>query len=368
MCCNPDESSGAPVGVSATTGMVRDVMRSYSANPGYRSACSAYLSSRSAPCRSVACASTMSSPISMRTSGLAFRFQYQAGFSSAPALEANTRYRSPSARYIMMLVRGFPLRAPTVCSSTIGAPSNGPLTRPWLARNSAILRSLKSLPSLIVVSSRRRTSRTGPNSPKHAHHHSGDPRSRSQHQLAAGVAQFKFPVRVPHIVEGEDSGDRHFQLTSCDEVGQLGDHRCGRGIRTACRLDPEPLHGIEIGDGVDPVALDSEVLDRHGDISTTEEIQQGVDVYGLCCGAQPGRQVVTIVDRDRAMLDEPGIVGRPADAEDRGPGESGELNRDRTDTPGRARDRHRLPRDKPHRPHLGVGAAPRHGERPGNVP
>src|SRR6202011_3129934 len=116
--CEP----AAPVGVSATTGMVRDVMRWYSANPGYRSACSAYLSSRSAPCSSVACTSTMSSPTSMRTSGLAFRFQYQAGLSSAPAFEANTRYRSPSARYIMILVRGFPLRAPTECRITSGAP------------------------------------------------------------------------------------------------------------------------------------------------------------------------------------------------------------------------------------------------------
>src|SRR3984893_6638645 len=150
-----------PVGVRAATGMVRDVWRSSSANPGYRSACTAYLSSRSAPCSTVACTSTMLSPTSMRVSGLAFRFQYQAGLSSRPLFEANTRYRSPSARYIMMLVRGFPLRAPTVCRSTIGAPSNGPLTRPWLARNSAILRSLKSLPSLIEISSHRLASSTG---------------------------------------------------------------------------------------------------------------------------------------------------------------------------------------------------------------
>jgi hypothetical protein len=54
--------------------------------------------------------------------GLALRFQYHAGFSSAPAFEANSRYRSPSARYIMMLVRDFPLRAPTVCRRTSGAP------------------------------------------------------------------------------------------------------------------------------------------------------------------------------------------------------------------------------------------------------
>src|ERR1700761_4764670 len=119
-----------PVGVRATTGMVRDVWRSYSANPGYRSDCTADLSSRSAPCSTEACTSTMSSPTSMRVLGLAFRFQYQAGLSSRPLFEANTRYRSPSARYIMMLVLGSPLFAPTVCRTTIAAPSNGPPHRP----------------------------------------------------------------------------------------------------------------------------------------------------------------------------------------------------------------------------------------------
>ncbi len=43
--------------------------------------------------------------------------------------------------------------------------------------------------------------------------------------------------------------DWHFQFTPCYEVGQLGEHHCGRGIRVAFRLDCEPLHGFEIGDG-----------------------------------------------------------------------------------------------------------------------
>jgi len=58
-------------------------------------------------------------------------------------------------------------------------------------------------------------------------------RSRPQHQLAAGVAQFELSERVAHVVEREDSGNRHFQLTPCDEVGQLGDHLCRCGIRAA---------------------------------------------------------------------------------------------------------------------------------------
>src|ERR1700759_1438815 len=45
----------------------------------------------------------------------------------------------------MMFVRGSPLFAPTVCRMTRGAPSNWPPTRPWFARNSAMLCSLKSL-------------------------------------------------------------------------------------------------------------------------------------------------------------------------------------------------------------------------------
>jgi hypothetical protein len=47
------------------------------------------------------------------------------------------------------------------------------------------------------------------------------------------VAQFELSVRFPHVVKGEDSGNRHFQLAPCDEVGQLGDHRRGCGIGAA---------------------------------------------------------------------------------------------------------------------------------------
>src|SRR5258707_10835721 len=95
----------------------------------------------------------------------------------------------------MMLVRGVALRAPMVCRRTIGAPSNGPLTRPWLVRNSAILRSLKSLPSLIVVSSHRLTSRTGPKSPL------PDRQTLVQYELSDTRAHHRAP-RDPGTVVG----------------------------------------------------------------------------------------------------------------------------------------------------------------------
>src|SRR5271170_8131108 len=98
-----------------------------------------------------------------------------------------------------------------------------------------MLRALKSLPSLILVLL------TSTNVWKSALLIG----TQSQHHLAAGVPQFDLPERVAYLFQGEDSGDRHFQLTACDEVGQLGDHRHRRGICTARGQDPELLHGSE---------------------------------------------------------------------------------------------------------------------------
>jgi hypothetical protein len=86
------------------------------------------------------------------------------------------------------------------------------------------------------------------------------------------VAQLDLSVRLPHVVEGEDSGNRHFQFTLCDEVRQLGEHRCGCGIRAALSLNSEPFYGIEIGNGIDLLGGEPELFHSHGDISTTEEI------------------------------------------------------------------------------------------------
>ena len=69
---------------------------------------------------------------------------YQAGFVGAPALEAKITRRSPSGRYIKGVVRAAPLLAPTLVSSSSGAPSNGPPTRPPFARNSSMTPLLKS--------------------------------------------------------------------------------------------------------------------------------------------------------------------------------------------------------------------------------
>jgi hypothetical protein len=61
------------------------------------------------------------------------------------------RYRPSSGRYIAGLTRGLPVRAPTVCRSSNGAPANSPPTWPWLARNSAMTCALRAWTSSACV-------------------------------------------------------------------------------------------------------------------------------------------------------------------------------------------------------------------------
>jgi hypothetical protein len=81
-----------------------------------------------------------------------------------------------------------------------------------------------------------------------------------------------------------------------------------------------------------------------------------------------GGQIVTVVDRHRAMVGEPAVVSRSGDTEDGGPGASGELNRDRTDTAACTRDRYCFSRYEAHRPHRGVGSGARDKQRAGHLP
>src|SRR5579883_1238730 len=87
----------------------------------------------------------------MVTSGWASRLWYQAGLVGAPPLEAKTNRRSPSRRYITGWVRGWPLFAPVVVSSSRGRPFHMPPTLPPLARNSSIILRFQSFLSGIIL-------------------------------------------------------------------------------------------------------------------------------------------------------------------------------------------------------------------------
>src|SRR5438093_421247 len=88
-----------------------------------------------------------SSPASTVTSGLATRLWYQPGCFGAPALAAMTTRRSPATVYPSGVVRGRPLLAPVVVSSSRRELASRPPSLPPLARNSAIILWLTALGS-----------------------------------------------------------------------------------------------------------------------------------------------------------------------------------------------------------------------------
>jgi hypothetical protein len=83
-------------------------------------------------------------------------------------------------------------------------------------------------------------------------------------------AQLDLPKCVAHVRKSENSGDRHFQFLSCDEVGELGKYRRRCGVCAAFRLDSKLFNSFEVGNRVDLIWREFQVFDRHGDISATE--------------------------------------------------------------------------------------------------
>jgi hypothetical protein len=72
------------------------------------------------------------------------RLWYHSGLFRAPPFEAKIRYLDSSVRYPTGLTRLVPDFAPVWCSNSSGVPSQMPLTRPSLARNSSITFALCS--------------------------------------------------------------------------------------------------------------------------------------------------------------------------------------------------------------------------------
>jgi hypothetical protein len=90
------------------------------------------------------------------------------------------------------------------------------------------------------------------------------------------------PKCVAHVRKSENSGDRHFQFLSCDEVGELGKYRRRCRIASPLAWTPNFLTASKSAIVFDLIWCEFQVFDRHGDISTTEKIEQRVDMSGIC--------------------------------------------------------------------------------------
>ena len=74
-----------------------------------------------------------------------------AGCVGAPPIEAMITTRRRRCVYTSGEVRSTPLLAPLWVTRIIGAPSKGPPTTPWLARNSSTMPWLNALKSMSLM-------------------------------------------------------------------------------------------------------------------------------------------------------------------------------------------------------------------------
>src|SRR6516225_4088647 len=207
------------------------------------------MASRSGPVTGTAVARRVCVPSSTVTWGLASRFRYQSGLSGAPPLEAKTNVRPSWARYITGFTHSVPVLRPVVCSSSTGAPSNGPPTRPSLARNSSTTLRFQSLATVMALL------RPGPpcGGPWRLEHragggHSGAQRPgllaarRGQEVLAGSpgqrvvVAEHPLTVRQGALVERQRGGPLAGRLVGGSQVAPGG-----QGVWVVGPLHPFPV-------------------------------------------------------------------------------------------------------------------------------
>ena len=99
-----------------------------------------------------------------------------------------------------------------------------------------------------------------------------------EHDLSPGVAPLELAVRVAHLGQGIDSGDRDLQCTVGDHGSELGEHAGAGPLGAPIGLHTVLLGRREVGYRVDALGPDAE-LKRELDVTRAERIDEGVDLY-----------------------------------------------------------------------------------------
>jgi hypothetical protein len=146
----------------------------------------------------------------------------------------------------------------------------------------------------------------------------------------------KILIGLAHIGQTIDLGDRNLEAAGIDQTGKFCEHAGVRCRAVAFCFDAVLRGRLEVDDRIDPVGRDAE-FERQLHIAAAERIDEGVNPVSSC-GTDPFRDVVPIGDRDRAVVDEPGMIGNAGETKDLGAGIPGQLNGDRADSTRGARD------------------------------
>ena len=188
-----------------------------------------------------------------------------------------------------------------------------------------------------------------------------------EHDLAPGVPALQLPEGGAHVRQRVGGRHRHVELAGRDEAGQLLQDRGRRTGHVAVGLGPVLLGSAPVDDRVDPVRGHAEV-DGEVDVAVPVGVDEGVDAAGRRGPDAAGEVGVAVRERDHAVAGQPAVVGLARQPDDGRPHPPGELDRDRADPAGRARDHDGVARaqaDGPDRgPRGGAGDVQRSGHLP----
>ena len=185
--------------------------------------------------------------------------------------------------------------------------------------------------------------------------------------LAARVAPLELAERVADVVQRVDARDRHLEPPLVDQLRQLGQHVDARGGGRPLHLDPVLRARLPVDDRVDPVGRHAQLVHCERYVARSERVDECVDL-ALGDLTDAVGDAVAVGDRDRAVLEQPLVVGLAGETDHGGAGDHGELHGERPDAARGSGHDHGVAGPSTDRAHGGVRGRAGDEQRAGGLP
>ena len=120
-------------------------------------------------------------------------------------------------------------------------------------------------------------------------------------------------IRLANVGEGIDAGNRNFQFSPLDKLGEISQYCGTRSLSVSIGFDTILCRGLIVGNRLDPFRSDTQ-LESEFDVIGTEGVDKGVEVI-VCGRTKTLLDALTVGDRDDLVVAQPLMMSRAGQAD-----------------------------------------------------
>src|SRR6266446_8689307 len=136
--------------------------------------------------------------------------------------------------------------------------------------------------------------------------------SGHKHNLAMGMTLLQLAIRLSNSSEGIDAGNRDFEFSLVDKLGEIGEYGGTCPLSVALGLDAILCHSLIVNNRIDTLRSDAK-LECKFDVISTECIDTCVEVI-VSGSTNTLLDALTVGDRNYTVVAQPLMVSRARQA------------------------------------------------------